>query len=166
MYALPRVRKQLAVVKAPVERTRCYPIEALSVPGSGSVVTTNDLDRLAAGLRDRYRLVSELGRGGMATVYLADDLKLLRQVAIKVLKPELASVLGPDRFLREIKIAAQLNHPHIIALYDSGKAAGFLYYVMPYVAGESLRQQLDRENQLPVEDALRVTSQVASASIP
>ena len=166
MYALPRVRKQLAVVKAPVERTRCYPIEALYVPGSGSVVTTNDLDRLAAGLRDRYRLVSELGRGGMATVYLADDLKLLRQVAIKVLKPELASVLGPDRFLREIKIAAQLNHPHIIALYDSGKAAGFLYYVMPYVAGESLRQQLDRENQLPVEDALRITSQVASASIP
>jgi len=163
VYALPRVRKQLAVVKVPVERTRCHPIEALSGPGSGSVVTTNDLDRLAAGLGDRYRLVSELGRGGMATVYLADDLKLLRQVAIKVLKPELASVLGPDRFLREIKIAAQLNHPHIIALYDSGKAAGFLYYVMPYVAGESLRQQLDREHQLSVEDALRITSQVASA---
>jgi serine/threonine-protein kinase len=108
-------------------------------------------------------LERELGRGGMATVYLARDLKHHRQVAIKVLRPELAAALGPERFLREIEIAARLNHPHILALHDSGDADGFLYYVMPYVEGESLRQRLVRERQLPLEDALQITDAVASA---
>ena len=105
----------------------------------------------------------ELGRGGMATVYLATDLKHHRQVAIKVLNPELAAALGPERFLREIEIAARLNHPHILALHDSGDADGFLYYVMPYVEGESLRQRLMRQKQLPLNDALEITGAVAIA---
>ena len=99
----------------------------------------------------------------MATVYLAEDLKHHRQVAIKVLKPELAAVLGPDRFLREIEIAAHLTHPHILPLYDSGEAAGLLYYAMPYIAGESLRDRLKREKQLPLGDALRIAREVADA---
>ena len=119
--------------------------------------------RLRAALAGRYTIDRELGRGGMATVYLADDVKHRRQVAIKVLRPELAALLGPDRFLREVEIAAQLNHPHILALYDSGEAGGFLFYVMPYVTGESLRHKLEREKQLSVEEALAVTRQVASA---
>jgi serine/threonine protein kinase len=103
------------------------------------------LDRLTAALADRYTLLRELGRGGMATVYLATDLKHERPVALKVLKPELAAVLGADRFLREVKTTAQLTHPHILPLHDSGNADGFLYYVMPYVEGESLRDRLTRE---------------------
>src|SRR3989442_8692277 len=99
----------------------------------------------------------------MATVYLAEDLKHRRKVAIKVLNPELAGALGPERFLREIEIAARLNHPHILALIDSGEADGFLYYVMPYVEGESLRERLKREGQLPLEEALRIAREVASA---
>ncbi|TMB69318.1 MAG: serine/threonine protein kinase, partial [Chloroflexi bacterium] len=99
----------------------------------------------------------------MATVYLAQDLKHHRPVAIKVLNPELAGALGPERFLREIEIAARLNHPHILALIDSGEADGFLYYVMPYVEGESLRERLKREGQLPLEEALRIAREVASA---
>src|SRR5947209_3236003 len=99
----------------------------------------------------------------MATVYLAEDLKYHRTWAVKVLRPELASVLGPDRFLREVEIAAKLNHPHILALYDSGEADGLLFYVMPYVKGESLRHKLERERELPIEEALRITRQVASA---
>src|SRR2546426_8761500 len=99
----------------------------------------------------------------MATVYLAHDRKHHRQVAIKVLNPELAGALGPERFLREIEIAARLNHPHILALIDSGEADGFLYYVMPYVEGESLRERLKREGQLPLEEALRIAREVASA---
>src|SRR6266571_722534 len=99
----------------------------------------------------------------MATVYLARDLKHGRRVAIKVLKPELAAALGPDRFLREIETAARLNHPHILALHDSGQAGGFLYYVMPYIEGESLRDRLEREGQLPLEEAVRITREVASA---
>jgi serine/threonine-protein kinase len=99
----------------------------------------------------------------MATVFLADDLKHHRKVAVKVLRPELASILGPDRFLREVGIAAALNHPHILALYDSGEAGGFLFYVMPYVKGESLRQRLERETQLPIEDTIVIARQVASA---
>src|SRR5947209_5234246 len=99
----------------------------------------------------------------MATVYLAADLKHHRPVAIKVLKPELAAALGPDRFLREIETAARLNHPHILALHDSGQAGGFLYYVMPYMEGESLRDRLEQEGQLPLEEALRITREVASA---
>ena len=121
------------------------------------------IDRLRAALAGRYAVERELGHGGMATVYLADDLKHHRPVAIKVLKPELAAVLGADRFLREIEIAASLTHPHIVPLFDSGKGAGLLYYVMPYVEGESLRDRLDREKQLPVEDAVLVVQAVASA---
>ncbi len=105
----------------------------------------------------------ELGRGGMATVFLAQDLKHRRPVALKVVHPELAQALGGDRFLREIEIAARLQHPHILPLYDSGEAGGFLYYVMPYVEGESLRDRLNREKQLSVEDTLRITAEVASA---
>jgi serine/threonine-protein kinase len=119
--------------------------------------------RLKAALADRYTIERELGRGAAATVYLADDVKHHRKVAIKVLRPELAAVLGPARFLREIEIAARLNHPHILALHDSGEADGFLFYVMPYVAGESLRQKLEREKQLGVEESLRITREVASA---
>src|SRR2546428_5260015 len=119
--------------------------------------------RLRAALADRYAIDREVGRGGMATVYLAADVKHRRTVAIKVLRPELASLLGPDRFLREVEIAARLNHPHILALYDSGDAAGFLFYVMPYIAGESLRSKLEREQQLSVDEAIGITRQVASA---
>jgi serine/threonine-protein kinase len=97
-------------------------------------------DRLAEALKDHYTLQWELGRGGMATVYLATDLRHERPVALKVLKPELAAVLGPDRFLREVKTTAQLTHPHILPLHDSGNADGFLYYVMPYVEGERPRR--------------------------
>ncbi|MDH3227668.1 MAG: protein kinase [Thermoleophilia bacterium] len=120
-------------------------------------------DRLVEALKDRYTLVRELGRGGMATVYLATDLRHERAVALKVLKPELAAVLGPDRFLHEIKTTAQLTHPHILPLHDSGDADGFLYYVMPYVAGESLRDRLTREKQLPLDDALQIAREVADA---
>jgi TolB-like protein len=124
---------------------------------------TTDIDRLTAALTDRYTLQRELGRGGMATVYLATDLKHDRPVALKVLKPELAAVLGADRFLREVKTTAQLTHPHILPLHDSGNADGFLYYVMPYVEGESLRDRLTREKQLPVDDALQISREVADA---
>jgi len=119
--------------------------------------------RLAAALADRYVIEGELGQGGMATVYLAEDLKHHRKVAIKVLKPELAAVLGADRFIQEIETTAQLQHPHILPLFDSGEADGFLYYVMPYVEGETLRDRLDRETQLPVDEALRITIDVADA---
>lgn len=112
---------------------------------------------------DRYTLGRELGRGGMATVYLALDQKHHRQVAIKVLKPELAAALGAERFLREIEIAARLTHPHILPLHDSGEVEGFLYYVMPYVEGETLRDRLSREEQLPIDDALAIAREVADA---
>src|SRR5688500_7180759 len=114
-------------------------------------------------LADRYALERPLGRGGMATVYLAEDLKHRRKVAVKVLRPELAAALGADRFLREIEIAAQLNHPHILPLYDSGAADGFLFYVMPHIKGESLRQKLERERQLSIDETFRLIAQVASA---
>src|SRR6266852_8096918 len=119
--------------------------------------------RLRAALTGRYTIERELGRGGMATVYLAQDVKHRRRVAIKVLQPELAAALGRERFLREIETAARLNHPHILPLHDSGEADGFLYYVMPYVAGESLRDRLRRENQLPIEDAVTIAGEVATA---
>ena len=106
------------------------------------------LDRLAAALCDRYAIERELGAGGMATVYLAEVLKHKRKVAVKVLRPELAATLGPERFVREIEIAAQLTHPHILPLHDSGEAEGFLYYVMPFIEGESLRERLDRDGKL------------------
>ncbi|MDH5284945.1 MAG: serine/threonine protein kinase, partial [Gemmatimonadota bacterium] len=118
---------------------------------------------LANALADRYRLQRELGQGGMATVYLADDLKHDRKVAIKVLRPELAAVIGAERFLSEIKTTANLQHPHILPLHDSGEADSFLFYVMPYVEGESLRDRLLRDKQLPVTDAVRIASEVASA---
>jgi len=121
------------------------------------------LDRLKTALADRYAIQEELGAGGMATVYLAEDLKHHRKVAVKVLRPELAAVVGAERFLHEIQIAAKLNHPHILTLIDSGEADGFLYYVMPYVQGESLRDKLQREKQLSVEEALTITQDVASA---
>jgi eukaryotic-like serine/threonine-protein kinase len=104
--------------------------------------------RLTSSLADRYRLERELGQGGMATVYLAADLKHDRKVAIKVLKPELAAVLGAERFVQEIATTAQLQHPNILPLFDSGSADGFLYYVMPFVEGETLRDRLNRETQL------------------
>ena len=119
------------------------------------------LDRLRAALADRYRLEHELGQGGMATVYLAADLKHDRKVALKVLKPELAAVLGAERFVVEIKTTAALQHPHILPLFDSGTAEGFLYYVMPYIQGETLRTKLDRETQLGIDEAVRITSDVA-----
>jgi serine/threonine protein kinase/tetratricopeptide (TPR) repeat protein len=118
---------------------------------------------LTAALADRYRIERELGAGGMATVYLAEDLKHRRRVAIKVLRPELAQLLGAERFLREIEVIAGLHHPHILPLYDSGEAAGFLYYVMPLVEGESLRAKIDREGQLPIDEALRYAREVADA---
>ena len=120
-------------------------------------------DHLKAALANRYVIERELGAGGMATVYLAEDLKHHRKVAVKVLRPELAAALGSERFLREIEIAANLQHPHIVPLYDSGEADGFLYYVMPYVEGESLRQRLDRDRRLPVEDVVRLTDDIAAA---
>jgi len=119
--------------------------------------------RLTAALSDRYRLERELGQGGMATVYLAEDLKHSRKVAIKVLHPELSAIIGGDRFLTEIKVTANLQHPHILGLIDSGAADGLLYYVMPYVSGESLRDRLTRDKQLPIDDALRLAKEVASA---
>jgi serine/threonine-protein kinase len=121
------------------------------------------IDQLNAAFSDRYTVQHELGRGGMATVFLADDLRHGRQVAIKVLHPELAAVLGPERFLKEIEIAAGLTHPHILPLHDSGEADGLLYYVMPYVEGESLRDRLDRETQLSIEDTVSIASEVADA---
>jgi tRNA A-37 threonylcarbamoyl transferase component Bud32/Tol biopolymer transport system component len=119
--------------------------------------------RLSTALAGRYRLERELGQGGMATVYLAADLKHDRKVAIKVLRPELAAVLGAERFVQEIKTTAALQHPHILPLLDSGDADGSLYYVMPYVAGETLRARLERERQLPIDDALRIAREVADA---
>ncbi|MEO8451194.1 MAG: protein kinase [Gemmatimonadota bacterium] len=125
--------------------------------------SSSQLPRLNQALAGRYRIERELGQGGMATVYLADDGKHQRQVAVKVLRPEIAAALGTDRFLREIQIAAGLSHPNILPLYDSGESEGFLFYVMPYVKGESLRQKLDREGPLPIDEASRIIRQVARA---
>jgi serine/threonine protein kinase/tetratricopeptide (TPR) repeat protein len=121
------------------------------------------LGQLAAALGDRYRVERELGQGGMAVVFLALDLKHHRRVAIKLLKPELSAVLGSERFVREIEIAATLQHPHILPLYDSGQAGGLFYYVMPFVEGESLRDRLAREQQLPLDAAFQITREVGSA---
>ena len=124
---------------------------------------TDAFSRLTAALADRYRIERELGQGGMATVYLAQDLKHERQVAVKVLREDLTASLGGGRFLREIKIAAQLQHPNILPLLDSGEAGGFLFYVMPYVAGQSLRERLAREGELPVHEAVRLITEVVDA---
>ena len=118
---------------------------------------------LADALAGRYAIERELGQGGMATVYLARDVRHDRLVALKVLRPELAVSLGPERFLREIKLAAQLQHPHILPLHDSGESAGFLYYVMPYVEGESLRARVGRRGELPIQDALKILMEVTDA---
>ncbi len=120
-------------------------------------------DRLKSALGSRYSIEREIGAGGMATVYLARDLKHDREVALKVLRPDLSAVIGTDRFLSEVKIAAKLDHPHILTLIDSGEADGLLYYVLPYVRGESLRAKLDRERQLGIEEAVQITTQIASA---
>jgi eukaryotic-like serine/threonine-protein kinase len=119
--------------------------------------------RISGALSGHYRLEDEIGAGGMATVYLAHDLRHDRRVAVKVLRPELAAVIGAERFLAEIKLTANLQHPHILPLFDSGEADGFLYYVMPYVEGESLRDRIRREKQLPVDEAVRLAVEVASA---
>jgi serine/threonine protein kinase/Flp pilus assembly protein TadD len=120
-------------------------------------------EKLNEALQGRYNVKRELGRGGMATVYLAEDLRHGRDVAVKVLHPELASALGADRFLREIRLAARLNHPRVLPLFDSGEAGGFLYYVMPYVEGESLRDRLNRDHQLTLEEGIDIARSVASA---
>jgi len=127
------------------------------------MTNSDPIARLNAALAGRYRIERELGEGGMATVYLADDLKHERKVALKVLKPELAAIVGAERFLAEIKTTANLTHPHILPLFDSGEADGFVFYVMPWVEGESLRDRLDREHQLPVDDAVRIATNVAEA---
>ena len=121
------------------------------------------IERLRASLADRYTVERELGKGGMATVFLATDVRHEREVAIKVLNPELAVTIGGERFEREIKLAAKLNHPHILGLYDSGNADGLLFYVMPFVRGESLRDRIEREGQLPVDDAVQLALEVADA---
>jgi serine/threonine protein kinase len=122
-----------------------------------------DISRVQSALEGRYTIDRELGRGGMATVYLAEDVKHRRQVAVKVLHPELGEALGQERFLREIEIAAGLSHPHILPLYDSGEADGLLFFVMPLAEDESLRDRLDREKQLPIDDALRIAREIADA---
>src|SRR4026209_860805 len=123
-------------------------------------MTAGAMDSLRTALADPYRIGRELGQGGMATVYLARDLKHERRVAVKVLHPDLVAALGAERFLAEIKTTANLQHPHILPLHDSGAADGFLYYVMPYVEGESLRERLTRERQLPMDDTIRIAREV------
>src|ERR1035437_8404258 len=118
---------------------------------------------LVAALADRYRIERELGAGGMATVYLAQDLRHDRKVAIKVLRPEVAAVIGAERFLAEIKTTANLQHPHILPLFDSGVADSFLFYVMPYVEGISLRDRMTREKQVPIGEAVQIASEIAAA---
>src|SRR5215216_2521552 len=118
---------------------------------------------LAAALEGRYEIDREIGRGGMATVYLARDLRHNRKVAVKVLNPELGAVLGVERFLAEIEVTANLQHPNLLPLFDSGEANGLLFYVMPYVDGESLRARLEREKQLPVDETVRIASAIAGA---
>ena len=127
-------------------------------------------DRVRAALAGRYRIERRLGEGGMATVFLANDLKHDRHVALKVLKPELAAVLGAERFIQEIKTTANLQHPHILPLFDSGRTGGqegggddFLYYVMPFIQGETLRQKLTRETQLGIDESVRIAREVADA---
>src|SRR5579884_1515409 len=124
---------------------------------------TNDAARLTDALAGRYRVEREIGKGGMATVYLAHDLRHDRQVALKLLEPELGAILGAERFLSEIRVTANLQHPNVLPLFDSGEADGLLYYVMPFVDGESLRQRLDRERQLPVQEAVRIATLICGA---
>jgi serine/threonine-protein kinase len=120
---------------------------------------SESLEQLTATLAERYRIQRELGAGGMAIVYVAHDVRHNRQVALKVIRPELAQAIGAQRFLREIQVTAKLQHPHILALYDSGDANGTLYYVMPLVQGESLRDRLTREKQLSVDETIRIVDE-------
>ena len=124
---------------------------------------SDSLARLSTALADRYRIERELGAGGMATVYLAEDFRHHRKVALKVLRPELAAVIGAERFLHEITTTANLQHPHILPLHDSGTVEGTVFYVMPYIEGESLRDRLVRDKQLPIDEAIRIATEVASA---
>jgi len=124
---------------------------------------SDSLDNLKSALAGRYDIDREIGQGGMATVYVARDVKHNRQVAVKVLRPDLAAALGHERFLREIEIAANLTHPHILPLYDSGEADGFLYYVMPYIKGDTLRDRIDKEGELPIAEAVRIIREVTDA---
>ncbi len=132
-------------------------------PPRSAPTGVTEVTRVQHALADRYRIERVLGEGGMATVYLAEDLKHQRQVAVKVMRPELAATLGADRFLREIQIAARLSHPHILPVHDSGEAAGFLYYVMPNVEGESVRDRIQRDGPLPVDEAVQLAREVAEA---
>jgi serine/threonine-protein kinase len=138
-------------------------LESGKVPVGGYRPMAELLERLTVALASRYRLQRELGQGGMAKVFLAHDLKYDRDVAVKVLRPELAADVGIARFLHEIQVAARLHHPHILPLYDSDQADGLAYYVMPYIRGETLRQRLDRERQLPVAEAIQIAREVADA---
>jgi eukaryotic-like serine/threonine-protein kinase len=149
-----------AVLRTPGAQT---PGARTPVAGGPPMAPAARLEELWRGLGDRYGVVRELGSGGMATVFLARDLRHGRDVAIKVLRPEVAATLGVDRFLREIRIAAGLNHPNILPLFDSGELAGLLYFVMPYVAGESLRGRLRREGRLPVRDVVRILYEICDA---
>ena len=133
------------------------------VPPRTATTGVVEVSRVKQALADRYAVEKILGEGGMATVYLARDIKHNRKVAVKVMRPELAATLGADRFLREVEIAGQLSHPHILPMYDSGNAKGFLYYVMPWVEGESLSARMKREGQLPVEDAVKLAREVSDA---
>ena len=117
-----------------------------------------EVNKVRRVLADRYKVERVIGEGGMATVYLAEDLKHKRKVAVKVMRPELAATLGSDRFLREVEIAANLSHPHILPMYDSGEADGILYYVMPWVEGESLSARLKRDGELPAPESLRIAA--------
>ena len=121
------------------------------------------LEQLKSAVADRYLIERQIGAGGMATVYLARDLRHNRNVALKLLSPELGAVLGGERFLAEIQVTANLQHPNLLPLFDSGEAAGLLYYVMPYVEGESLRARLQREKQLPVDEAVSIAAAIAGA---
>jgi eukaryotic-like serine/threonine-protein kinase len=123
----------------------------------------NPITHLAESLADRYRIDRELGAGGMATVYLAHDVRHDRDVAVKVVKPEIVAAVGADRFINEIRTTAQLRHPHVLPLFDSGRAGDALFYVMPFVDGESLRVRLRREPQLPLAEAVRILREVADA---
>ncbi|MDH5805515.1 MAG: serine/threonine protein kinase, partial [Gemmatimonadota bacterium] len=129
----------------------------------------SEVEKLKVALEGRYTIERELGAGGMATVYLAQDIKHDRKVAVKVLKPELAAVLGAERFVQEIKTTAALQHPHILPLFDSGEAYGpdtsgpFLFYVMPFIDGETLREKLNRETQLGIDEAVKITTEIADA---
>src|ERR1019366_1983302 len=133
------------------------------VEGREPMNSAASIDCLNAALAGRYTIERELGAGGMATVYLADDLKDNRRVALKVLKPELAAVLGAERFVVEIKTTAALQHPHILPLFDSGTADSILFYVMPFIEGETLRDKLNRETQLGVDEAVRIAREVLDA---